>query len=264
MSQNATKRPQKLQHPTQKRMDENVEIFGIKLTGTRYNQVLKKILVQRKEMLHVATVNPEFVMEARTNPRFRQALAQTELTVADGWGVVWATRLVRDTQIERISGVELVNKILEQANTRREKVFLLGAKPGVAEKAAEAMKKIYQDVDLAWYEGAKTVRVEKNEEASMTIAKINAFEPDYLMVAYGSPWQDIWIEDNRPYLRARVAIGVGGTLDEWAGIVRRCPEWLDQMGGKWLFRLLTEPWRWRRILRVLGFGGLIVYHKLID
>ena len=98
----------------------------------------------------------------------------------------------------------------------------------------------------------------------MTIAKINGFEPDYLFVAYGSPWQDLWIEENRPYLRVRVAVGVGGTLDEWARVVAPCPKWIDQLGFKWLWRLVHEPSRWRRIIRVLQFGWLVLYHKLID
>lgn len=226
--------------------------------------MLKKIFVQRKEMIHLATVNPEFVMEARRNERFKISLAQTDVTVADGWGVVWAARLLADRRIDRITGTELTKLILEHADTRGEKVFLLGAQPGVAAKAAQEMTKMYPNAEIAWYEGAQTVKLEKNEEASMTIAKINAFEPDYLLVAYGSPWQDIWIEANRPYLRARVAIGVGGVLDEWAGIVALCPAWLDRVGGKWLFRFVTQPWRWKRIVRVIAFGFLVLYHKLID
>lgn len=251
-------------HNTSKRIDNPVEMFGVTITGTQIGLVLKKIFVQRKEMIHVATVNSEFIMEARQNATFQRVLEKCEITVADGWGVVWATRIQLGRTVDRISGTDLVNSLLNHANTRGEKVFLLGAQPGVAEKAAQEMKKTYQNLEIAWYEGAQTVQVEKNEEASMTIARINAYEPDYLLVAYGSPWQDMWIEENRPYLRTRVAIGVGGVFDEWAGVVKQCPPWLDRMGGKWLFRLVTQPWRWRRILRVLGFGFLVIYHKLID
>lgn len=264
MAQNQQKLTLDTQGKQQKKIDETVEMFGVSITGTRKSQVLKKIFVQRKELLHLATVNPEFVMEARKNAAFNSMLAQTDLKVADGWGVVLATRLLSGQAIDRITGFDLVREILTRADTRGEKVFLLGALPGVAEKAAIAMKKVYPKAEIAWYEGARTVQVEKNEEASMTIAKINAFEPDYLLVAYGSPWQDMWIEENRPYLRARVAIGIGGVLDEWAGTVKKCPEWLDRAGGKWLWRFATQPWRWKRIARVIGFGFLVVYHKLVD
>lgn len=98
----------------------------------------------------------------------------------------------------------------------------------------------------------------------MTIARINAVSPDYLLVAYGSPRQDMWIEENRPYLRARVAMGVGGVLDEWAGLVAVCPAWIDQIGLKWAWRLAHEPKRFFRVLRVFQFATLVLYHKLID
>lgn len=250
-----------------KKTDESIEIFKVKITGTRLNQVLSKIWLQRKEMLHVATVNPEYIMEAKVSPKFASVLSNC-LTVADGHGVVWASQILGDRReergLERISGTQLVEEILKHASEKGEKVFLLGAAGGVAEKAAEAMSRKYPGLQIGYYEGAKSVSVERSEEASMTIAKINTISPDYLLVAYGAPWQDIWIEENRPYLRVRVAIGVGGVFDEWAGVVSICPAWIDEIGMKWMWRLVHEPRRWRRILKVLQFGILVLYHKLID
>lgn len=245
----------------QKKSDKSIEIFGVTITGTQKNQVLSKVWLQRKEMLHVATVNPEYIMEARSNNKFKAILSHC-LTIADGWGVVWAAKILHNRDLIRISGVELVDEILKHANEHGEKVFLLGARAGIAEKAANLMGKKYPLAQLSWYSGARTVRVEKDEEASMTIAKINGFEPDYLLVAYGSPWQDIWIEENRPYLRVRVSVGVGGTLDEWAGVIAPCPAWIDRLGLKWAWRVIHEPWRWRRIVRVLKFGGLVIWKRM--
>ena len=257
------KNAHKTQKVSDKKMDKSVQIFGVTIFGTQMRQVLSKVGLQRKEMLHIATVNPEYIMEARGNSQFREILAHC-LTVADGHGVVWALRLAQGKQIERISGVELAEEILKLADERGEKVFLLGAQTGIAEKAALEMASKYPHAHFMSYAGAQTVKVEKSEEASMTIAKINGFEPDYLMVAYGSPWQDIWIEENRPYLRVRVAMGVGGTLDEWAGVVANCPARMDKIGLKWMWRVLHEPWRWKRVLKVFQFTALVLYHKLID
>jgi len=253
----------KTQKVSDKKMDKSVQIFGVTIFGTQMRQVLSKVGLQRKGMLHVATVNPEYIMEARGNSQFREILTHC-LTVADGHGVVWALRLAQGKQIERISGVELAEEILKLADERGEKVFLLGAQTGIAEKAALEMASKYPHAHFMSYAGAQTVKVEKSEEASMTIAKINGFEPDYLLVAYGSPWQDIWIEENRPYLRVRVAMGVGGTLDEWAGVVANCLARMDKIGLKWMWRVLHEPWRWKRVVKVLQFGTLVLYHKLID
>lgn len=266
-SKKTSKTPKKsLKHELEsnKKIDLPVTILGTVISGTLRSQVLKKILLQRKEMLHIATVNPEFVMEARVNPMFRDCLTRA-YTVADGHGIVWAHLILNGVEaprVERVSGVELGEWIVETAAKKGEKVFLLGGADGVAERAALNLSKIYPQLQITWYNGAKEVRLEKNEEASLTIARINAYEPDYLLVAYGSPWQDIWIEDNRPYLRARVAIGVGGLLDEWAGTVARCPAWLDRLGGKWIWRLITQPWRLPRITRVLHFGFLILIMRL--
>lgn len=240
-----------------------MEILGVTISGTQKNRVLSKVWLQRKEMLHVATVNAEYIMEARSNPHFREILARC-LSVADSWGVVWALQIARGKRVERISGVELVEEILRHASERGEKIFLLGARYGVAESAAVEMKRRYPGAEISWYEGARTVQIEQREEASMTIAKINSVEPDYLLVAYGSPWQDSWIEENRPYLRVRVAIGVGGVLDEWAGVVKVCPGWLDRIGLKWGWRVVHEPKRWRRILRVWQFGLLVLWGRLKD
>lgn len=264
MSQKRAKNSHAEPLQTVKKTDDSLEIMGVRINGTHKREVLRRMWLQRKNVLHVATVNSEFVMEARSNPRFADILSQTEIKTADGFGLIWAARIHQGRQVERITGVELVEDILVRAHARQEKVFLLGAKPGVAEQAAAAMAKKYPGARYGWYEGARTVEVEKSEEASMTIAKINSFEPDYLLVAYGSPWQDSWIEENREYLRARVAIGVGGVLDEWAGVTRRCPDWIDRAGGKWLWRLVTEPWRWKRIIKVLKFSGLVLIYKLID
>lgn len=248
----------------QKKTDNSIEIYGVSINGTQKSEVLKRVFNERKKLLHVATVNPEFVMEARSNGRFREILAQTELKVADGWGVKWAIAILFNQEVERITGGELVEQMLRRANEKGEKVFLLGAKPGVAEQAARRMQQQYPRAKYAWYEGARTVKVEKREEASMTIAKINSFEPDYLLVAYGSPWQDVWIEENREYLRARVAIGIGGVLDEWAGVVKESPGWIDRIGAKWLWRWVTEPKRTKRIMRVFKFASLVLIHKFID
>lgn len=263
-----TKRHKKQQVAVKKKTDGNVEILGAVISGTRRDQVLRTIALQREKMLHIATVNPEFVMEARVNERFDNSLKKS-LTVADGHGIAWAGRILKSQRatsrmgnIERISGARLAEWMVEDAAKKGKKVFLLGAAEGVAEKAASFLRTKYPQLQVSWYSGAQTVRVEKSEEASMTIAKINAYEPDYLLVAYSAPWSVMWIEENRPYLRVRVAMGVGGVFDEWAGVVPLCPAWMDQRGLKWLFRLITQPWRYKRVLRVIQFGFLVILTRL--
>lgn len=263
MQNRVQKSNQKRSGDDPKRIDKPVEIMGVVINSTHRQELLRKIRLQRKEMLHVATVNPEYVMQARAEANFAKVLSQCT-TTADGWGVVWGIQILAGQSVERVSGTWLVTQILMQAHRKGEKVFLLGAEKGVAQRAANEMSIKYPGARIYWYEGATNVAVEKREEASMTNAKINAVSPDYLLVAYGSPLQDIWIEENRPYLRARVALGVGGVLDEWAGEVAVNPAWIDQLGLKWLWRLVHEPKRIFRVLRVFQFAGLVLYHKIVD
>lgn len=248
----------------QKRIDSKVDIVGVSISGTDKQRVLRRIFLQRKDLLHVATVNPEFVIEAKRNPKFAMALEDADETVADGWGIVWAARILYSRKIPRISGHLLVDKILERSVEDGKKVFLLGAAPGVAELAAEQMERVFPGLDVGWYEGSSNVRAERRDEMGLTLAKINSFEPDFLLVAYGSPWQDLWIEENREYLRAGVAIGVGGVLDEWAGLVGRAPRLIDLMGLKWLWRLILQPRRWRRQISLLQFMILIAKAKILN
>lgn len=241
----------------------SVKIMGVTINSTRKSEVLRLLTLQRKQLLHIATVNPEYIMHAQLDKEFREVLTKS-VTVADGSGVVWASKILFGKDIERVSGSWLTEQILSKANERGEKVFLLGAGEGVAQKAALFMTAKYPRAVIVSYEGAENIRLERREEASMTIAKINAFEPDYLLVAYGAPRQDMWIEENRQYLRARVAVGVGGVLDEWAGVVALCPPFVDKIGFKWLWRLIHEPRRLPRIMRVFHFAMIVLYHKLTD
>ncbi len=244
---------------SKKKTEKSVKIFGLDISGTSWDRVLKRIFDQRKKTLIVATVNPEFIMETRVNQRFKEVLQKADLVVADGWGLVWAVRWLKGKRIERIAGHELVERILRRANERGEKVFLLGAGKGVAERAGERMKLVYPRLKLAWSEGAKNVRQESKEERGLVLAKINAFEPDYLLVAYGYPWEEMWLERNRAYLKVRVAMGIGGVLDEWAGVVKPAPRWMDRVGLRWLWRLGMQPRkRWRRVMKVVGFGVMVV------
>lgn len=245
-----------------KKLDASKQIGQVPISGTQRDRVLRLLTLQRKSLYHVATVNPEFVIEAKSNLKFREALSKSDLNVADGWGVVLGLRVLGEGRVERITGVDLVEEMLSYARKKGKKVFLLGGRAGVAEKAALAMKRAYPGLIVGAYQGPSMVNSESKEDRGLTLAKIRSYDPDYLMVAYGAPWQDIWIEENRRQLSGMVAVGVGGTLDEWAGVARKCPKVVDKIGLKWLWRLTNEPWRWKRQLRLLSFVGLVGQERL--
>jgi N-acetylglucosaminyldiphosphoundecaprenol N-acetyl-beta-D-mannosaminyltransferase len=190
------------------------------------------------------TVNPEFVMEARRNSAFRRVLAAADLATPDGFGLLLVARY-RGTPLRgRVTGVALTERIAALAAERGWSVFLLGAAPGVAERAAAALERAHPNLRVAGYYAGSPRR----EDEPAIRARIAAAQPTVLLVAYGHPAQDLWIARNQLLLRVPVAIGIGGALDYLAGEVRRAPAWIRRLGLEWLYRLIRQPRRWRRIL----------------
>ncbi len=191
----------------------------------------------------VATVNPEFVMRARSDPRFWSVLEAASLCLPDGAGVVWAMRRQGCPQRERVTGSDLVPVLAAVCARRGWRPFLLGARPGVAAEAARRLEASVPGLRVAGVH-AGSPRPEDDDE---TLLRIMAAHPDLLLVAYGAPHQELWIARHRDRLGVPVAIGVGGCFDFLAGRVRRAPRWVQRLGLEWLWRLLLQPWRWRRM-----------------
>lgn len=208
--------------------------------------------VETETVTSIATVNAEYVVRAAHDPRFRTLLTRTAINTADGHGVVWALRR-RGRRLERrVGGSDLVWDIPEQAAIRGHRLFLLGAAPGVAGVAAERLRARFPGLCIAGtYAGSPAPR---EEEAIVDL--IRRARADIVLVAYGSPEQDVWIERNLPRTGAAVAMGVGGSLDYVAGLAVRAPRWMQDHGLEWLWRLAREPWRWRRMLALPRFVWL--------
>ncbi len=194
----------------------------------------------------ICTVNPEFIMAAQKDIHFYNILSRADLCVPDGIGLLWAARRLGVRLPERVTGSDGVPLIAERAAREGWKLFFLGAAPGVAADAARRL--------TARFPGLKVVGTVAGSpdplEEDALIEQINASGADVLFVAYGAPNQDKWIARNLPRLHPRVAMGVGGALDFVAGVTQRAPRWMQRAGIEWLHRLIREPWRWRRMMRL--------------
>jgi N-acetylglucosaminyldiphosphoundecaprenol N-acetyl-beta-D-mannosaminyltransferase len=202
----------------------------------------------------ICTVNPEFVMEARRNPAFAAVLCRADLRVPDGVGILWAARLLGQPVPERVTGSDGIHHICARASRRGWRVYLLGAAPGVAERAATLLEQRYPGLQVAGAYGGNP------HDASWPPIRrrLEIACPDILFVAYGHPRQDLWIDRHRDELPVRVAIGVGGAFDFVAGTAMRAPLWLQRLGLEWLHRLVKQPWRWRRMLALPRFVLLVL------
>ena len=206
----------------------------------------------------ICTVNPEFVVDAQTNPEFAAALARADLRVPDGVGIILAARLLGTVLHERVTGSDGIYHICAHAAAHGHSVFFLGAGPGVAEEVAARMHARLPSLRMAGYAMGDPT----SEEWPVIVDALTAVAPDILFVAFGHPKQDLWIDRHRAELPARVAMGVGGAFDFVAGVTRRAPRWVQRLGLEWLHRLLREPWRWRRMLKLPVFVALVVQDRV--
>ena len=243
-------------HPT-------VRILGVDIDCVDFAQTLDQIeqwIAQPRSestqppLRQICTVNPEFIIDARRDPAFAAMLASADLRVPDGVGVLWAARLFGHPLRERVTGSDGIYRISERAAERGWRLFLLGAAPGVAERCALALRRRYPGLIVAGaYSGSPA-----DSEWPEIVQMLGATRPDVLFVAFGHPKQDLWIASHRHELPCTVAIGVGGAFDFVAGVTLRAPAWMQRLGLEWLHRLLQQPWRWRRMVKLPLFAGLVI------
>jgi N-acetylglucosaminyldiphosphoundecaprenol N-acetyl-beta-D-mannosaminyltransferase len=237
----------------------NPTILGVRVHDVTYAEALGHIerAIADGGALQIATVNVEFIMEARRNPAFRRVLAEASLCVPDGIGVLWASRRQGRPLRQRVAGVDLVERIAARAARRGWRVYFLGAAPGVAERAATVLSERYPGLKVAGcYAGSP-----RPQEEDEIVGWVRAARPDVLFVAYGAPRQDLWIARNQARIGVPVAVGVGGSFDFIAGVATRAPGWMQRVGLEWLHRLLREPWRWRRQMAIPHFMLLVLLNK---
>lgn len=199
--------------------------------------------------LHVVTLNPEMVMQARTVPELARAVGASGLVLADGAGIAWAARKLGSPVPERIPGVDFLEDLCSLSAAKGRGVFLLGAAPGVAEAAGRRLLGDHPGLRVAgWASGSPA-----EGEAGPLVEQVRESGADLLAVAFGAPAQEIWLGRHLHPTGCRVGIGVGGSFDYLAGRVPRAPSFLRRAGLEWGFRLLRQPWRLPRMLRGSAF-----------
>lgn len=228
-----------------------IQVLGLPVDGITYQKWFDVIeqWVKGDVARHVCTVNPEFLIIAQDDINFANILKRADLCVPDGVGLLWAAKRLGHYLPERVTGSDGVPYIAEQASKRGWKLFFLGAGEGIAQKAADVLRERYPDLQIVGVYGGSP----RPEDEDEIVARINQVEPDILFVAYGAPNQDKWIARNLPRLKIKMAMGVGGSFDFIAGTITRAPVWMQKAGLEWLYRLILQPWRLKRMLRLPRF-----------
>jgi len=241
-------------------MPESIRILGIRVDDVTFAETLAWIdqFVADGKSHQIVTVNPEFIVMAQKDLEFREILNASALSIPDGIGLLWASRVLGHPLRERVTGSDLVPLLAERAVRRGYRLFFLGAAPGVAARAAGILGERFPGLIVA---GTFAGSPSPADEASI-VSRVQAAQPDILCVAYGAPAQDKWIARNLNRLEVPVAIGIGGALDFIAGTAQRAPHWVQRIGFEWLHRLVHEPWRWKRQLRIPYFMWLVIQARL--
>jgi len=234
----------------------SISILGVSVHDVTTEETLALIdqFVRDGTPRQICTVNPEFIMMAQRDAEFKRILNHSALNLPDGIGVVWAAKRLGHPLRERVAGSDLVGLIANRAQRTSWRIFLLGAAEGVAEQAAIILRECYPQIHIV---GAYAGSPGPEEEADIA-ARVRSSKADVLLVAYGAPKQDKWIDRNIERTGAAVALGIGGSLDFIVGRQKRAPRWMQRLGLEWLYRLVREPWRWRRQLALPRF----VWHIL--
>ncbi|MFH0943098.1 MAG: WecB/TagA/CpsF family glycosyltransferase [Candidatus Beckwithbacteria bacterium] len=214
-----------------------LEVLGVKIDQVNLPQAVSLVesWLKQDKKHYIVTVNPEFVMQAQKDSGFKQIVNQADLAIPDGSGLRLA-----DKRFTRVAGTDLMLALVKKGY----KTVLAGARPGVAEKAAETLK--------THLVGLPTRRLLVGM-SEPDIKEINKIKPDLLFVALGMGKQEKWIVKNLPKLKVKVAMGVGGALDQIAKPWLRAPVCLRALGLEWLYRLILQPWRIKRQWQLLRF-----------
>ena len=226
-----------------------IEVMGVPFDNVTMDEALDRALelISEPGCALCVTPNAEIVYEAMEDPALREDLSSAELVLPDGAGVVLAAKILGTPVKEKVAGIEFGTRLMERLAGTEKTFYFLGGKPGVAEQAAEKMKTRFPSLRIC---GARDGYFSEDDPV---IDGINRVRPDVLFVCLGAPKQERFMVRNRQALQASFAVGLGGSLDGFAGNVKRAPRWMIRCNLEWLYRLIKEPWRIGRMMRLPKF-----------
>ncbi len=232
-------------------MRKTVEILGVHIDNITMPEAVEKAkaLLAEDGVSAIFTPNPEIIMAAYQDEGFRKILNEADLCTPDGIGVVYGSRILKNPVPERVPGFDLTCHLLEGIAKTGEGVFLFGAKPGVAEIAKKNLEEKYPGLLVS---GVHDGYFKEEDEADI-VQQINESGAKLLLVCLGAPKQERWIARHKNDLKVNLCMGVGGSLDVFAGTVKRAPEFFIKLNLEWFYRLLKQPSRIGRFMALPKF-----------
>lgn len=235
-----------------------IDVLGVGFDSITMDEAVSRALelIDEQKAAYVVTPNPEIVMLCREDSELKRAVTGADMVLPDGIGIIKGAEILNTPIAERVPGIDFAQSLFGRLSGRGGSVFLFGAKPGVAEKAAEKLKASYPGLDICGTNDGYFT------DDAPIIEKINASRPDFLLVCLGSPKQELWMEKNRGRLNVGLMAGLGGSLDVLSGMVERAPEKWRKLGLEWLYRLMKEPSRIGRMMRLPKFLIAVIKERM--
>lgn len=235
-----------------------IDVMGVRFDNVDMDEALSIAgdLLRRDAVSYVVTPNSEIVYEAMADQGLRDLLNGADLVLPDGAGVVLGSKILKTPLKQKVAGVDFADRLLGLLAENGGTVYLLGSKPGIAELAAEKMLAKHPRLQICGLADGYF------KEEGPVIEKINQAKPDVLFVCLGAPKQEKFMAAHQKDLQVKVMIGLGGSLDSFAGTVKRAPKWMIACNLEWFYRLLKEPWRFKRMLRLPKFLWAVVRRRI--
>ena len=236
-------------------MYEKISIYGVGFNNVTLDEAAEfcEALLSEEKNHMVVTPNAEISYMASKDEELKEILNSADLVVADGVGVVYASKVYRTPVKAKVPGVELGMRVLENAAKSGRGVFFLGAKPGVGDMAAAKITEQFPDINFV---GIRDGYFKSDDEV---IAEINASGAEILFVCLGAPKQERWMSANKDKINVRLMLGLGGSLDSYAGTVKRAPKIFIKLGLEWFYRLLKDPKRIGRMMSLPKYMFAVIF-----
>lgn len=238
-------------------MSDKINILGVNISMLTMDETVKKAMgfLDDGKNHVVFTPNSEIIYAAYKDASFADVLNSADINTADGIGVVYASKILKNPLRERVAGFDFLNNLVKEAAPMGKRVFLFGSKPGVAEKAGAELEKRYPGIIICGVRDGYF----KDEESEQIANQIKEAKPDIVFVCLGAPKQEKWIYKYKDIIGAGLIMGAGGSLDVLAGNVERAPEKWQKAGLEWAYRLKKEPKRIMRMTALPKFGFTVLF-----
>lgn len=240
-------------------------LLGIELPTDTQQDVLEKTVKYIRNPhgnFIILSLNPEIFVAMQENPEFKKLATEAQVKILDGVGVVLAARSRGIPVGARFTGVDMMDSLIHRASTESLSVMLIGGLGNVAEKVVDCYRAQYPALNIFGYQGIKNIQKPTEAELQKLFSIVADRKPHIIFFAFGSPMQELFVEKYKKHFSGIVCAGVGGAFDFLSGMKPRAPHLVRTIGLEWAYRLVSEPWRWRRQLRLFTFVYYVIKEAL--